>query len=295
MRYLILSLCFLIETFSAFTQTRKQVYDEYQKRLEDTVNNKYGNNTKAGNYYDVRGIKMYVEVYGQGEPLVLLHGNNQSIRNYSYQIDYFKKDYKVIAVDTRGWGKTVDLGDSMSFEMMADDMAALLKHMKIDSANIIGWSDGGVCGLLLAIRHPETVKKLAITGANTQPDSSAIYPELHHMIENAYNQLKNSDYNPPNKKNILRHIEKELNQPHISKEELHSISCPTLVIGGDQDVIRPEHTLYIFNNIPKANLWILPNSGHYTPAAFADDFNMNVKRFFSRTDYDKFNMENRMF
>jgi pimeloyl-ACP methyl ester carboxylesterase len=276
-------------------QTRKEAYEKYQKLLEDTVHNKYGNNKLAGTYYDVRGIRIYAETYGQGQPLLLLHGNNQSIRNFTYQIDYFKKNYKVIAVDSRGWGKSVDVGDSISFEMMADDIAGLLTVMKIDSANVIGWSDGGVCGLLLAIRHPEKVQKLAITGANTQPDSSAIYPELHKTMEEAYNEFKNSTYNAPNKKNLLRHIEKELTQPHISTEDLHNIACPTLIIGGDQDAIRPEHTLYIFNNIPKANLWILPNSGHYTPVAYADDFNNTVKRFFDRKSYGKFDMENRGF
>src|SRR5579872_1733092 len=115
----------------------------------------YGDNRAAGKYYDVRGIKMYVEVYGAGKPLLLLHGNGGSISAFSQTIPYFAKKYKVIAVDSRAHGKTIDTKDSLSFEMMADDFSALMDKMHIDSAYVIGWSDGGIDALALAMRHPE--------------------------------------------------------------------------------------------------------------------------------------------
>src|ERR1700750_223092 len=132
---------------------------------------KYGDNPAAGKYYDVRGIKMHVEVYGQGKPLLMTHGNGGSIKAFSQNIPYFSKKYKVIAVDSRAHGKTIDTRDSLSFEMMADDFAALLDKMHIDSAYVIGWSDGGINALLMAMRHPDKVIKLASTGANLTPDS----------------------------------------------------------------------------------------------------------------------------
>lgn len=119
-----------------------------------------------------RGIKLYYEIYGQGKPLLMIHGNGGSLANFKYQIPYFAKHYKVIAVDSRAQGKSVDSSSTLNYEMMADDMMALLDAMHIDSAYVIGWSDGGINGLLLAIRHPEKVKKLAITGANLRPDLS---------------------------------------------------------------------------------------------------------------------------
>ena len=133
----------------------------------------YGNNPATGKYYEVRGIKIYTEVYGSGEPLLVIHGNGGSIADFSHQIPYFEKNYKVILADNRAQGKTFDKGDSLTYEMMADDYDALLTAMGIDSANVIGWSDGGINSLLLAIRHPKKVKKMAFTGANLVPDSTA--------------------------------------------------------------------------------------------------------------------------
>src|ERR1700754_2629543 len=123
----------------------------------------YGNNKAAGKYYDVRGIKMYTESYGTGKPLLLIHGNSGSISAFTSTIPYFSKKYKVIAVDSRAHGKTVDSKDSLSFEMMADDFSALLDKMNIKSAYVIGWSDGGINALLMAMRHPDKVIKLAST------------------------------------------------------------------------------------------------------------------------------------
>src|ERR1700740_2302892 len=127
---------------------------------------KYGNNPVAGKYYDVRGIKMYAETYGEGKPLLLIHGNGGSISAFTSTIPYFSKKYKVIAVDSRAHGKTVDTRDSLSFEQMADDFAALLDQMHIDSAYVIGWSDGGINALVMAMRHSEKGIKLASTRGN---------------------------------------------------------------------------------------------------------------------------------
>src|SRR6478752_3335990 len=121
----------------------------------------YGNNPKVGNYASIRGIKMYYEIYGTGKPLLIIHGNGGSIKDFSKQIPYFSAEYKVIVADSRAQGKTVDTKDSLTYEMMADDFNALLGFLHLDSCFVIGWSDGGNNGLLLAMRHPEKVKKLA--------------------------------------------------------------------------------------------------------------------------------------
>src|SRR5665213_2718877 len=136
----------------------------------------FGNNQSAGKYYNIRGIKIYCEIYGTGKLLLMIHGNNGSIANFEGNIPYFSKKYKVIVADSRSQGKSKDEGDSLSFEMMADDEAALLDKLHIDSAYVLGWSDGGIVALLLAMRHPQKVIKLASTGANIWPDSTAIIP-----------------------------------------------------------------------------------------------------------------------
>src|SRR5689334_23218093 len=104
----------------------------------------YGRNAKAGKYINLRGFRMYYEVYGKGEPLLMIHSNGGSINNFMYQIAYFSKNYKVIAADSRAQGKSVDNGDSLSYEMMADDFNAFLDSLHLDSCYIIGTSDGGV-------------------------------------------------------------------------------------------------------------------------------------------------------
>jgi len=242
----------------------------------DTSN--FGRNEKAGNYLDIRGFKMYYEIYGKGEPLLMIHGNSGSISSFVNQIPYFAKNYKVIAVDSRAQGKSLDTSDSLSFEMMADDFSALLDALHIDSCNVLGWSDGGINGLILAIRHPGKVKKLAITGANLWPDSTAISGADFIGGMRYYDTLGKMPQTPEIM-NTRKLVKLDAFEPHITREQLHQIKCPTLVIGGDHDIILPEHTLLIAKLIPNAFLWILPNSSHSTLFDYKDLFNKVVADF----------------
>ena len=267
---------------------------EMEKMMKNTSGVPYGNNKAAGKYYSIRGFKMYAEVYGQGQPLLIIHGNGGSIDNFLYQIPYFSKKYKVIVADSRAQGKSTDPGDSLTYEMMADDYAALLDAMKIDSAYVIGWSDGGINGLLLAIRHPENVKKLAVTGANLVPDTTAVPKEIWDMVIPGYNSAKKMTKRTAQQETGWKLLRLLVEQPHISLADLHKIKCPTLVIGGDHDVIKPSHTMLIADNIPESYLWILPNSGHSTPVIYKDDFNKVVDKFFS-SPYRKISGAGRFF
>lgn len=239
----------------------------------------YGSNSKAGKYFDNRGFKMYYETYGAGKPLLLIHGNGGSILSMANQIPFFSKKYKVIIADSRAQGKSIDNGDSLSYEMMADDLNGLLDHLHLDSCYVIGWSDGGINGLLLAIRHPDKVKKLAVTGANLQPDTSAVDPWIRDWSKSLCDSVDKLPITPEvNTQRKLLHL--LAYAPHISTKQLHTIQCPTLVIGGDHDVILPVHTMLIAESIPRSYLWILPNSGHSTPVVYKDLFNKTVYDFF---------------
>ena len=242
----------------------------------------YGSNKEAGKHYSIRGFKMYCETYGEGQPLLIIHGNGGSINNFELQIPYFSKKYKVIVADSRGHGKSIDTGDSLSYEMMADDYACLLDSMKIDSAFVIGWSDGGINALLMAIRHPQKVKKLAATGANLWPDSTSVFQEVWDLVVPEYNALKKITNKNAFQKANWKLIRLLVEEPHIPLTDLKKISCPSLIIGGDHDVIREEHTMLIFQHLPNAYLWILPNSGHSTPINYSEDFNKQVDLFFSK-------------
>ena len=249
-----------------------------QKKTTPVVN--YGNNAKNGHYFATGGINLYYETYGQGKPLLLIHGNGGSIKDYRYQIPYFAKQYQVIAVDSRAQGKSVDNGPVLNYEMMADDFDALLTHLQLDSVFVIGWSDGGINGLLLAIRHPEKVKKLAITGANIRPDTTAVTAEGYKMIAEDIAKLRagTQDATAKNTIKLLHMMEIE---PNIPLSDLRKIKCPVLVMGGDFDVIKPRHTLEIFENIPNAYLWIFPESGHGTVHRYRNEFNAKVQYFFT--------------
>ena len=239
----------------------------------------YGSNAKAGNYFDNRGFKMYYEIYGSGAPLLIIHGNGGSIQDFTNQIPFFEKKYKVIVADSRAQGKSIDNGDSLSYEMMTDDLDALLDHLHLDSCYVIGWSDGGINGLLLAIRHPDKVKKLAVTGANLVPDSSAVEPEIFTWAKSLSDSINKLPLSPESKTyRKLFHL--LAFEPNIKTAQLQTIKCPVLVIGGDHDVIRTSHTMLIAESIPKSYLWILPNSGHSTPVVYKNIFNDIVSDFF---------------
>lgn len=246
----------------------------------------YGRNPAVGKYADIRGFKMYYEVYGKGDPVLIIHGNGGSINNFVYQIPYFAKNYQVIIADSRAQGKSIDPSDSLSYEMMADDLNALLETLNVKQANVIGWSDGGINGLLLAIRHPDKVKKLAVTGANLWPDTTAVDPWVYNWAMNANKQIQDSLKKTPNPSPQFKTQAKLYHllsyEPHITLAQLHTITCPTLVIGGDHDVLKPEHTMLIAHNIPNSYLWIIPNSGHSTPIFKRDQFNQIVGDFFAQ-------------
>jgi pimeloyl-ACP methyl ester carboxylesterase len=240
----------------------------------------YGNNPAAGHYLSTRGFKLYYETYGEGEPLLLLHGNGGSIENMANQIPFFSQYYKVIAIDTRSHGKSVDSSDSLTFEQIVDDFNALLDTLHLDSCYVIGWSDGGIDALLLAIRHPDKVKKMAFTGANLTPDTLGLTPYVFGLIKKEHDRLLKQPRTPENK-NRQKIIDLDYYQPNITLDQLHHISCPTLVIGGDHDAIPVLHTVLIFQNIPQSYLWIVPNSGHSVPIFKKDQFNPLIYDFFT--------------
>jgi pimeloyl-ACP methyl ester carboxylesterase len=240
----------------------------------------YGNNPAAGKYYSIRGFRMYAETYGEGKPLLMIHGNGGNMSAFTAIMPFFSKHYKVILADSRAQGKSKDGQDSLSFEMMADDFAALLDAMGIGQADVIGWSDGGINALLLAMRHPDKVTKLVSTGANLWPDSTAIVPSAWKGEAHYYDSLKNTIWTTAEQKNNWKIFLLDWFQPNIALSALQAIRCPSLIMCGDHDIITLEHTVLIYQHIPNANLWIVPQSGHATLIEHTDDFDRKVGEFF---------------
>lgn len=242
----------------------------------------YGSNSKAGNYHEVNGIKMYYEIYGEGEPLLLLHGNGGSIYSMRMQIPFFAKHYKVIAIDSRSQGKSIDNGDSLSYDEIAADVKALLDQLKIDSAYIIGQSDGAIAGLIMAMRYPAKVKMLAAMAPNIRPDSAVLYPAVEEESRQSLAKFEDSlKAGHKEVKNHLKLLWLMQDHPHISNNELAAIKAPVMVMCGDRDVIQLPHIIEIFRGIPKSNLCVLPGSTHTALRQNTDVFNETVYRFFS--------------
>jgi pimeloyl-ACP methyl ester carboxylesterase len=245
---------------------------------------KYGSNPAVGRTFTHDGIMLYYEVYGVGEPLLLVHGNGGSIANFKAQIDYFRKRYKVIAMDSRDQGKSGDSPDKITYEKMADDLAALLDHLNIGPVNVLGWSDGGIEALLLAIRHPAKVKKIAAMAANLYPEG--IYPEVFVAFKSMLDSIPAAAKETPEGKRELKVAQMAFDEPHIEANALEAIIAPTLVLASDHDAIRDEHTLEIYHHLPNSQLCIFPDATHMIPYDDPPRFNATVDRFF-RTPFVK--------
>ena len=232
----------------------------------------YGDNKEAGGYKQVNGIRMYYEIYGSGKPLVLLHGSGGSIRNARPKIDYFKQYFKVIAIDSRAHGKSIDsTTKNLTYEQMAYDIKVLLDSLNIDSAYVSGQSDGGILGLLLAINYPKKISKLATYGANLFPGKKAVFDEIDNLIIDTLKVTQN--FNTRRLYSLLAY------QPHITEKDLKKIKCPVLIISGDRDAIRLEHSLKIFYNIENSNLFVMPGATHYGSIEKPELFNLVLLDF----------------
>ncbi|MFD1873311.1 alpha/beta fold hydrolase [Hymenobacter bucti] len=240
----------------------------------------YGHNPAAGHYQTVRGVRLYYEAYGAGPPLLLIHGNGGSIQDFRQNIPYFARHYRVLAVDSRAHGRSVDRGDSLSFELMADDFAALLTNLHLDSAYVLGWSDGGINAVVLALRHPKLVKRLVATGANFSPDSTALTPALWRQQQRAYQENKGKTLTDPKQQNDWKVFLLDVFQPHIPLPRLRQVAAPAFIIAGDRDLITLEHTVAIYRHLRRVWLWIVPDSGHATLQEHADEFNRKADAFF---------------
>jgi len=280
----------LMHLFLGFCLSAVAFSQSANQSIADTVI-PYGNNHATGRYYNVRGIKIYAEEYGTGMPLLMIHGNGGSGKAFGKIVPYFSKNYRVILADSRAQGKTVDAGDSLSFEMIADDEAALLDEMHIDSAYVLGASDGGIVALVLAIRHPGKVVKLAETGADLVPDSTGIAVVHSSWLKEKkfYDENINRTFTTEEEKNHWKVKMLDWRQPNIPFSALEAIKCPSLIISGDHDMFKVEHAVQIYHHIQRAYLWVVPNSGHGTLHEHPEDFIKMTDNFFNEPYKDRKN------
>lgn len=233
-------------------------------------------------YADVNGLKMYYEVYGKGKPLVLLHGSYLTIpMNWSHVIPLLAKDRQVIVTELQGHGRTRDIARELSYEGMADDVSGLLTHLKIDSADILGWSMGGGVAFQFAVRHPKQLRRLVVVSAPYAHDGWL--PEANDSfaafnadkfrgtpIQKQYDSLGND---PARFSEFVKKVVSIDLRPYDWSKEVKAIKAPVFLAIGDADGVRYEHALELFramgggkqgefHGLPRSRLAILPGTTH---------------------------------
>lgn len=227
----------------------------------------------AHHWAQINGHKLAYSVSGDGPTLVLLHGGGDSgEHSFERQLGVFAENYRIIAPDQVGQGRTPDVPGSLSYSGMMEDTAALLKMLKLEHVNVMGFSDGGILALMLAVHHPDLVRRLVISGANIAPEG---------LLEEDLEGLRAGETEKPTTiDEKLAHL--WLTSPTVTELNvglLAEITQPVLVISGDRDDIKLEHTLEIYRALPHAELCVLPNTDHATFSGRSDWLNPIIAHF----------------
>ncbi|MBV8794788.1 MAG: alpha/beta fold hydrolase [Hyphomicrobiales bacterium] len=234
---------------------------------------------------EVNGIKIHYAIYGQGSPVIFLHGGLANTDYWGNQVPAVAAHHTVILVDSRGHGRSTRDERPYGYDLMTDDVVAVLDALKIAKADVVGWSDGGILGIDLALRHKDRVGKVFAFAANTVT-SGVVQgveknPTFAAYIERAGHEYAGHSATPKEYDAFVDQISKMwADQPNWTDDQLKAIDTPILVVDGDHDeAIKREHTEYIAATIPHAGLLILPNVSHFAFLQDPDQFNFAILHF----------------
>ena len=207
---------------------------------------------------EIHGHRMFYATRGSGPTLVFLHGGGDSgEHSFVRQLDVFSERHHIVAPDQVGQGRTPDVPGPLSYTAMMQDTAALLRQLKLKHVDVVGFSDGGILALMLAVRHPELVRRLVISGVNISPEGL--------VTENLEGLRADDTPNPKTIDEKLGHLwATSPTEDELSLALLAKIMQPVLLVSGDHDVITLEHTLQIFHALPNSELCVLPGTDHGT-------------------------------
>ena len=221
-------------------------------------------------------IELHCEETGGGEPLVLLHGNGEDGTYFTHQIAHFSQRFRVLALDTRGHGKSPRGEAPFTIRQFARDLLAFLDARDIERAHLLGFSDGGNIALVFALAHPERVGKLVLNGANL--NTRGVKRSVQVPIELGYRMARLFAGLSAKARTNAEMLGLMVNDPNVAPEELAALTAPTLVIAGENDMIREDHTRLIAERIPNARLAFVPGD-HFVAAKNPAAFNREVERF----------------
>jgi pimeloyl-ACP methyl ester carboxylesterase len=231
-------------------------------------------------YAPVNGIRIWYATFGRGEPVVLLHGGLANSNYWGNQVPALARSYRVIVMDSRGHGRSTHDDRPYGYDLMASDVMGLMDFLKLPKAAVVGWSDGAILGLDVAIQHPERLTKLFAFAANSDP--SGVADIAQSTVFNAYIARAEKEYQalsptPDQYKTFFDQISKMWEtQPNFTAEQLHGITVPTWIVDADHDeAIKRENTEFLANAIPNAGLLLQPQVSHFSflqdPRQFTND------------------------
>ena len=221
-------------------------------------------------------IELYYQEMGKGKPLILLHGNGEDGTYFKHQIEYFSDRYKVIAIDTRGHGKSPRGTAPFTIKQFAKDLNNFMVNQGMENAVLLGFSDGANIAMEFAMKYPEKVKALILNGGNLSP--RGVKRTVQVPIEIGYKIAKCFAAKSPDAKKNAEMLGLMVNEPNINPSELSQITVPTLVICGTRDMIKESHTKEIAKNIPNARLSIIKGD-HFIANKEYETFNKKVEEF----------------
>jgi pimeloyl-ACP methyl ester carboxylesterase len=242
--------------------------------------------TKSG-YAPVNGIKIWYAEFGRGAPVILLHGGLANSNYWGKLVPALSPRYRVIVMDSRGHGRSSRDDKPYGYDLMASDVVALMDYLKIGKAALIGWSDGAIIGLDIAMQHPERLSKLFAFAANSDP--SAVKDVEHDPVFSAFISRARSEYEklsptPREYDAFLRQITKMWeSEPHWTAADLAAIKVPTWIVDADHDeAIKRDNTLFMADSIPGSGLLIQPEVSHFSFLQDPQQFNADVLHFLER-------------
>lgn len=212
----------------------------------------------------VNNVNLYYETFGEGQPIILLHGNSETHEIFDKLIESLKDNYKVYAIDSRCHGKSENPVD-ISYNLMRDDIIEFIKALKLDKPILYGFSDGGIIGILIAIKEPNLLSKLIVSGANITPNGLKTKDYL--LTKLSYMFTKNKLFK------IM------INEPNLKQEDLIKIKIPTIILAGEKDCIKYKHTKFIADNIPNSTLEIIKNETHGSYVAHSKKIYEIIKKY----------------
>ncbi|MFK4510155.1 alpha/beta hydrolase [Bradyrhizobium daqingense] len=235
----------------------------------------------------INGVKIWYAVFGRGQPVLLLHGGLANANYWGHQVRALQRHYQVIVMESRGHGRSSRNQEPYSYDLMASDVIGLLDHLKISKAAIVGWSDGAIIGLDIAMKHPERVSRLFAFAANSDPSGVADIATsdvFNAYIARAGEEYKRLSPTPTEYKSFVADITKMWeSQPKWTASDLATIKVPTWIVDGDHDeAIKRENTEFMAANIPAAGLLIQPEVSHFSFLQDPEQFNEDVLRFLER-------------